>query len=52
MQAATDVHCNKRQRVDSVVDDFVCQLPTKLVTAPPPREVKAPIYDGTMMARK
>ena len=44
MQAATDVHCNKRQRVDSVGDDSVGQLPTKLVTAPTPREVKANFF--------
>jgi hypothetical protein len=47
MQAATDVHdCNKRQRADSVGDDSVGQLPTKLVTAPPPREVKANFFQA------
>ena len=46
MEAATDVHCNKRQRVDSVGDDSVGQLPTNLVTATPPRIVKANFFQA------
>ena len=46
MQAATDVHCNKRKRVDSVGDDSVGQLPTNLVTATPPRIVKADFFQA------
>ena len=46
MQAATDVHCNKRKRVDSVGDDSVGQLPTNLVTATPLRIVKADFFQA------